>query len=52
MGSITLDTPGNPQFAVPADPLFTQITAAWTDLSEAIKAGILALVQAAGGRDA
>jgi hypothetical protein len=45
----TLDTPGNTPSAVPTDPLFTKVTAAWDDLPEAIRAGILALVNASGG---
>ncbi len=36
----------------PADPDLAQILAAWPRLPEAIKAGILAMVQAAGGPDA
>ena len=45
----TLDTPGNTPSAVPADPLCAKVTAAWADLPEAIRAGILALVNASGG---
>jgi hypothetical protein len=33
----------------PADPVLAQIAANWADLPEAVKAGLLALVQAAGG---
>jgi hypothetical protein len=38
--------------APPADQALAKITANWGDLPEAIKAGILAMVQAAGGCDA
>ena len=34
------------------DPALAQIAAAWVHLPEAIKAGILAMVHAAGGADA
>jgi len=36
----------------PGDPDLAHIVAAWSRLPKAIKAGILAMVQAAGGSDA
>jgi len=45
-GVLADDTP-----LVPADPDMARVVDAWPRLSKAIKAGILALVQAAGGPD-
>lgn len=42
----------NATSSVPADPDLARVVAAWPGLPNAIRVGILALVQAAGGPDA
>ena len=41
--------PAGPPTTVPDDPKLVRIVTAWPDLPEAVKAGILAMVRAAGG---
>ena len=45
-------SPPDSHFDPPPPPDLQRVVAAWDGLPEAIKAGILALVQAAGGADA
>jgi hypothetical protein len=45
-------SPPNPAPEPPLPPDLARVVAAWDRLPDAIKAGILAMVQAAGGPDA
>jgi hypothetical protein len=35
---------------LPADPAFREVVAAWNELPEAVRAGIVAMVKAASGK--
>jgi hypothetical protein len=43
-------SPSQPVFALQSSPELARIATAWQSLPEAIKAGVLALIQAAEGR--
>ncbi len=48
----SLRSDSGPFPAASDDPVLAQITAGWADLPKAVKTGLLALIQAAGGSDA
>jgi len=48
-GALSRDSDPNPPPAKPTDPELAAVVAAWPDLPPAIRAGVLALVKAAGG---
>ena len=47
--SASYSTP-NPAPDAPADPELAAVVAAWSDLPAAVRAGIVAMVKAAGGK--
>lgn len=49
-GALSSDSVPNPTLTKPTDPELAAVVAAWPDLPPAIRAGVLALVRAAGGK--